>query len=54
MSTLSLHGVLERPLSELVKVKSRLHSRTQDVGDVRVMGYLPREVANRNWNQPKR
>ena len=27
---------------------------TQDVGDARVMGYLLRKAANREWNQTKR
>ena len=39
----SLHGDLERPLCE-----------TPDGGDIRVMGYLPRKTANREWSQPKR
>lgn len=43
-----LHRGPERPVREAVNV------RFQDVGDVSVIGYLPRKAANRVWKQPKR
>lgn len=39
---------------EAIKLEPRLHCRPQDIGDVRVVGYLPRRAANRVWNQYKR
>jgi hypothetical protein len=36
-----------------MEVKHRLCKRPQDVGDARVVGYLLRKAANREWNQPK-
>ena len=54
MSGISLNGGLERPLCEAVKLKPGLPWRTQDVRDAKIMGYLPRRAANREWNQPKR
>ena len=42
----SLYGDPERPLREAVKVKPGLPWRSQDVGDARVMRYLPRKSAN--------
>ena len=54
MSGVSLNEGLERSLCEAVKVKPGLPWRPQDVGDARVMGYLPRKAANREWNQLKR
>ena len=36
---LSLHGGLERPLCEVVKVKPGLSWRPQDVGDARDVGH---------------
>ena len=50
----SLHGGLEWPLCEAVKAKPGLSWRPQNIEDDRAMGYLPRKVANREWNQPKR
>jgi hypothetical protein len=49
----TLHGGLQRPLHEVVKVKLGLPWRHQDVGNSRAMGSLPRRVVNREWNQPK-
>ena len=37
-----------------MKLKPGLPWRTQDVRDARVMGYLLRRAANREWNQPKK
>jgi hypothetical protein len=48
------HGDLERPLYEAVKVTLGLPWRPQDVGDARIVGYLSRGAANREWNKPKR
>ena len=53
MSGVSMNGGLEKPLCEAVKLKPVLPRRTQDVGDARIMGYLPRRAANRMWNQPQ-
>ena len=36
-----------------VKLKPGLPWRTQGVRDVRVMGYLPRRAANREWTRPR-
>ena len=44
----------ERSLYEVLKVKSGFYWSPQDVEDVRVMGYLATEAANREWNQAKR
>ena len=54
MSGVACHGGPERPLCEAVKMKPGLPWRPQDIGDARVMWYLPRRAANRVWNQPKR
>ena len=55
VSGVSLNGgLLERPLCEAVKLKPGLFWRIQDVRDVRVMGYLLKGPADREWNQPKR
>ena len=35
-------------------VTLKLPWRLQDVQDARVMGYLLRKAANREWNQPRR
>ena len=35
-------------------VTLKLPWRPQDVQDARAMGYLLRQAANREWNQPKR
>ena len=45
MSEASPNGRLERSFREAVKLKA---------GDARVVGYLLRKVAHREWNQPKR
>jgi hypothetical protein len=37
-----------------VKVKPGLHWRRQCVEDARAMRHLPRRVAHREWNQPRR
>jgi hypothetical protein len=37
-----------------MKVMPKLFWRFQDVGDARAVEYLPRRVAIREWNQPKR
>jgi hypothetical protein len=50
----SLHGGLERLFPETEKVKLGLPWRPQDAGDVRVLGYLLKNAANRERNQPKR
>ena len=42
-----------QPLEQEV-VKLKLPWIPQDVRDVRIVGYLPRKAANREWNQPKR
>ena len=49
-----LGGGLERPVCEVVKMKPGWPWRPQDVGNARAMGYLPRKVANREWNEPQR
>ena len=41
-------------MKQAMEVKHRLCKRPQDVGDARVVGYLLRKAANREWNQPKR
>jgi hypothetical protein len=46
VSEVSLHGGPEGPLFETVKVKPGLPWRPQDVGDARVMVYLPREATD--------
>jgi hypothetical protein len=51
VARLSLHGGPKQPLYEAVKMKPGFHKRPQDA---RVMGYLPRRVANNVWNLPKR
>lgn len=51
---MSLHGGPERPLYEAVKVKPGLPKNPQDTGDARVVGYLSKKVAKREWTQPKR
>jgi hypothetical protein len=40
MPGVSLHGGLERPLCEAVKVESRLPWGPQDIGDARALGHL--------------
>lgn len=42
------------PLCDAVKMKVRLCWILKGVGDARARGYLPRRVANRVWNQPKK
>lgn len=54
VSRVSLSGGPERPLHEVVTVKPGLRWRPQDVGDARVMEYLPRRAADQVQNQPKR
>lgn len=54
VSGVSLGGGQERPLYEVVKVKPGFHWRSQDVGDDKVVRYLPRTDANKVQNQPKR
>jgi hypothetical protein len=36
------------------KEKPGLFGKAQDVGDVKVVGHLPRKPANQVWNQPKK
>lgn len=43
----SLHGVLEKPLHEAMKVQPGLQQNPQDVRDAKALGYLPRRAANR-------
>ena len=47
MSVIFLHGDLERQLHEAVNGMPGLRWGPQDVGDARLMGYLPREAANK-------
>lgn len=47
MSGMFLHGDLERQLHEAVNGMPGLRWGPQDVGDARLMGYLPREAANK-------
>ena len=54
MSGMFLNGGQERPLCEDVNVKPGLLWRPQDVGDARVVGYLPRKDANGELNIPKK
>ena len=37
-----------------MKLRPGLPWRPQNVQDARVVTYLPRKAANREWNQPKR
>lgn len=54
VSRVSLNGgLVERPLHEAVNLKPGLPWRTQDVKDARVVKYLLRKAANREWNQLK-
>ena len=39
---------------EQESVKLKLTWRPQDVRDARVVGYLLRKAANREWNQPRK
>ena len=55
VSWVPLNGrLVERPLCEAVRLKSRLPWKTQDVRDARAVGNLLRKAAHREWNQPKR
>jgi len=54
MTGVFLYRGLERPLCQAVKMEPGLSWRLQDVADPRVMGYLLRKAANREWNQPTR
>lgn len=47
-----LHGDLARPLCTALKAKHRLSCRPQNIEDARVIWYLLREAANREWKQP--
>jgi hypothetical protein len=47
VSGVFLHGGLERPLCEIVKMKFRLPWSPQNFEDARAVGYLPRRAANR-------
>lgn len=47
-------GVPLRSLHEVVHLNPGLPWRTQDLRDDRVMGYLSRRAANREWKQPKK
>lgn len=53
MSEVSLNGGLERSSGKAMTLKPGLPRKPQDIGDVRVMGDLPKRVANREWKQPK-
>ena len=44
MSGVTLHEDPEKSLYEAVKVKPGLPGMPQDVGDARVMGYMPRRA----------
>ena len=44
VSGVSLHGGLAKPLCEVIKVKLRLPWRPQDVGDARIVVFLPRGI----------
>lgn len=50
----STNGDLERPLCDAVKVKPGLPWETQNVRDARVVGYLLRKSAKREWNHPRK
>ena len=47
MAQAFLHGSLERPPCEAVTVKPVSSWKSQDVGNARTMGYLPRRAANK-------
>ena len=54
VSGVSLHGDLERPLCEAVKVKPGLPWRdSQDVGEAEAVGYLLRKMLMRSGTSPK-
>lgn len=53
VSGVSLRGGPERPSCEAVKVEPGLPWRTQDVGNARVAGDLPRKAANWEWNSSR-
>ena len=44
----------QRVLHEIVRVKSGMPWRPQDIGDAIVMGYLPQKATKQLWNQTKR
>lgn len=50
----SLNWGPKRPLSEAVKMKSRLCWRPSDTGNATVVGYLLRDTADQLWNESKR
>jgi hypothetical protein len=54
MLGVSLHADPERPLHEPLKVKPVLPLNHEDVGNDRVMGFLPKNSANRMWKLNKR
>ena len=54
VSGVSLHGGLERPSCEAVKLEPALPWRPQDVRDGRAAEWLPRETTNKTWSQPER
>ena len=54
MSAVSMHGGLERPMSDTIKMKPELQWRPQDAGGARVLGHLPGNTAKREWKKPKR
>lgn len=49
-----LHGHLERPLCEAMKVTPGFYWRPQDVGDTRAVVHLPGRATGWVWNQAKR
>jgi hypothetical protein len=54
MPELPLHGVIERPLQEAMKVEPGFSWRPQGVGNTRVVRYPPKGATNREWNHPRR
>jgi hypothetical protein len=46
-----LHGHLERLLHELMKIKSRLQTRPEDVKDAGTMRHLLRKTEGTEWSQ---
>lgn len=44
----------ERKIAYTMKMEPGLSWRCQDIGDIRVMGYLPRKTAGCVWNQTRR
>lgn len=54
VSGVSLDGVPERPSCDAEMVMTEFCWWTQEIGDARAVGYLPRRTAVQVWNQPKK